>query len=742
MQNQEEILIQADGKTLLRVGGTDNNFSGNSLAELLFRRLVVAYRSAEKLDYAAFRKETSQASKALGVVRDRFNDRRDHESSRGVETYTEALCDSHCVPVLLLRKENDRLWLEVPLGKADPIVVRGGQDSLADNDPIQKPQHGCFGREKVLERVRTCLIGATPKPVLLYGPPGIGKSTIKREALRDRSVVRRFGERRYWVGGERAYTSEVLVQLMADALEIEGLDANPERARQQVLGWLKKRRTPIAIGIDNLETPLGMSALFEGASAPDPEDAERTRAFLQDVGEVPEVALIASFRAEARSEAGMFWEGVHVDSLADEPAADLFLSVAKLEPAPSRAEVLKLVREVEAVPLAIVLLAHQAEVEGSFAQFQNRWEKLEQGRGRTNSWKKALAFSLESPYLQSRPTASRLVLVMGLLPNGVLKTDAPSILNISESEAQQAGEALVKLGLVQNSRGGNRWKMLLPISEYLRDNLPPKSEDGGRADAFYLGLLESEGQGLSKKAEAVTRLVPEVGNIAAGLLRHLDEPRIRRALNDWYGYLVYISNSGSMEPLEAVAAKIGNPDDANDAANCLFRLGEINVSKSELDEAERRYNEAIPIYQSAGAKLGEANCLYNLGDVRSRGRHWEQAQFFYEAALPVYQSASDVMGEANIRERLAVLAWNLGELETAKAELLQARERWEAFQLPQPIAYIYYLLSCFPDTPETQRSYRRQAEKIAQECLDMQQWEGILKEIEALLPEGTPVREL
>jgi hypothetical protein len=79
--------------------------------------------------------------------------------------------------------------------------------------------------------------------------------------------------------------------------------------------------------------------------------------------------------------------------------------------------------------------------------------------------------------------------------------------------------------------------------------------------------------------------------------------------------------------------------------------------------------------------------------------------------------------------------WNLGELETAK-------EFWETFQLPQPIAYIYDLLSCFPDTQKTQAAYRKRAEQVAQEHLDAGQWETLLKEIEALVPEGTPVREL
>ena len=41
----------------------------------------------------------------------------------------------------------------------------------------------------------------------------------------------------------------------------------------------------------------------------------------------------------------------------------------------------------------------------------------------------------------------------------------------------------------------------------------------------------------------------------------------------------------------------------------------MHVRLAEYPQARQRYEEALPIYQAIGARLGEANCIRCLGDV-------------------------------------------------------------------------------------------------------------------------------
>ena len=67
---------------------------------------------------------------------------------------------------------------------------------------------------------------------------------------------------------------------------------------------------------------------------------------------------------------------------------------------------------------------------------------------------------------------------------------------------------------------------------------------------------------------------------------------------------------------------------------------------SEYTQARERYQQALPIFQEIGNRLGEANTIKSLGDVHLRMAEYTQAREHYEEAMPIYQDIRDRLGEA------------------------------------------------------------------------------------------------
>ncbi len=105
--------------------------------------------------------------------------------------------------------------------------------------------------------------------------------------------------------------------------------------------------------------------------------------------------------------------------------------------------------------------------------------------------------------------------------------------------------------------------------------------------------------------------------------------------------------------LEVIAS---NYTDNKLNADTRFRLGEVHVYLSELKEARTRYEQALPLYQAIGEKLGEANCISSLGDVHVRLSELPQARTRYEQALPLYRAIGNRLGETNCIQALGDVA--------------------------------------------------------------------------------------
>jgi tetratricopeptide (TPR) repeat protein len=162
--------------------------------------------------------------------------------------------------------------------------------------------------------------------------------------------------------------------------------------------------------------------------------------------------------------------------------------------------------------------------------------------------------------------------------------------------------------------------------------------------------------------------------LARAAREHLDAGRLaERGVSwalFWEAHLdrIYSRNLEAKQKLEKISLA---PDrDPYTAANCLRSLGDVHLRLSEADEARGRYEQALPIYQAIGDRLGEANCLRSLGNVHLSLSEAGEARSRYEQALPIYQAIGDRLGEANCLR-------SLGDVHLRLSEVCEARGRYE-----------------------------------------------------------------
>jgi tetratricopeptide (TPR) repeat protein len=487
--------------------------------------------------------------------------------------------------------------------------------------------------------------------VPILGPGGVGKTTVSVAALHDQRVVQRFGVRRWFVRCEGTKSREALIGEIATGIGLEPGGHLEERAFREL------EREPAVLVLDNAETP------WEG-------DLEKVEELLAGLAGLPGLALVASIRGDERPLGPAWAEAIRVLPLSLPDARQAFLAVAG-ERFQSDSLLERLLEAVDRLPLAVTLLAYQAQADPNLSGLWARWQKkrtavLSRGAGRLLSLDVSLEISIQSPRMTEE--ARRLLSLLGLLPDGIAEEDFDVLL---PDHGYAAAHTLRGVGLASTLNG--RIRVLAPVREHVARRDPPDAEDLERAQEHYLELAAlGENVGRENGVEAVRRLAPETGNLEALTLSCLAGPEAMGAMKAVLGLgrLYQWTGLGTSACLMPALKCARNAGDARQAADCLQRLGDIDLHRSDYDAARARYEEALPLYQCVGHVLGEANCIWRLGDIDLRRSDHDAARDHYHAALPLYRRLRHRLGEANCIK-------NLGDIDLRRSDLDAARVRYE-----------------------------------------------------------------
>ena len=315
--------------------------------------------------------------------------------------------------------------------------------------PVFLPKKGlCVGRDEEVARLCRAVLAEEPEPVVVLGPPGIGKSKVTVAALHDPEVKVRFGERRWFVPLETAPEPEAILGQVA--LRI-GVRPGPE-LEARVLTALAAG--PGLLVLDNTETPWW-------------KDASGTEAVLETLAQVPDLAMVCSVRSQQAPRRPEWGTAILVPGLPETAARELFLKRAGERHATS-ALLPGLLAEMDGVPLAIELLAGQVRAdERSLDRVAAAWREKKtallaarKGAGhRLDSYEVSLALSLDSGRMTE--AARTLYALMGRLPAGITAEGAEALL---PGEGPAALDTLGGLGLAFDA--GGRTRMLAPVREH------------------------------------------------------------------------------------------------------------------------------------------------------------------------------------------------------------------------------------------------------------------------------------
>jgi tetratricopeptide (TPR) repeat protein len=109
-------------------------------------------------------------------------------------------------------------------------------------------------------------------------------------------------------------------------------------------------------------------------------------------------------------------------------------------------------------------------------------------------------------------------------------------------------------------------------------------------------------------------------------------------------------------------------DDLHAQGVLMAQAGALDLAEGKLQDAQRRYELALSLYQELAEPGGEAICLHQLGRVFQEAELWEEAEGHFREAARLREEIGDRAGAATSWQQLGHLS--------ARAERVEAAERW------------------------------------------------------------------
>ncbi|KAH7920120.1 TPR-like protein [Leucogyrophana mollusca] len=344
------------------------------------------------------------------------------------------------------------------IGDIARALKRGAEVQFESNcePPPPKPSM-FFGRDGL---VRDAVESLNDKHVVLFGPGGIGKSSIAKAILNEDTIVARFNDRRFFVRFDDINASQVthstFIGRIAGAL---GLRSNLVSSIKTSLGTCEA-----FLVLDNAET-------FQDAASD--ADASRIAETIDELGSLPSVTMMLTTR-NRRVPTNLRCATIDVPALEASAARQAFTEIYPVNG--SQAIVDKLLSALDFHALSINLLAHVArESQLTLEELMKSWERhqtqlLHLGEGKLRSVSVTIELSLTSSSITKLGNDARHVMqVAAFLPQGInenaLEDLFPAITNI-----RSIVDALCRLSLMYRKVGA--YTMLSPIRLHISGTHP------------------------------------------------------------------------------------------------------------------------------------------------------------------------------------------------------------------------------------------------------------------------------
>ncbi|KAI0292942.1 hypothetical protein B0F90DRAFT_1767144 [Multifurca ochricompacta] len=581
--------------------------------------------------------------------------------------------------------------------------------TLVTTSALPKPAPQIFfGRNAELTQIIDLIfnnIGPHPARIAILGPGGYGKTTLANAVLSHERILEHFGEARYFVTCESAFTPGALLIELAKSLGVLG--AGSDTAWSHIRALLSA--TECILCLDNFESPWDQAGAIR----------DSVEELLSRITELNSVTVLITIRGTERP-ARTYWTRptlAPLKTLDHDAAKEAWEHIA--DGYDDSAE--ELIKAVDYVPLAVNLLAHLAQA-SSPALLLKEWNKkytelIQRGRGQTHrlsNLEYSVQLSIDSERMKSNPSSRDLLGVLAMLPDGIhtkqlerfekILTDIeilPSIRVLQQcSLINVIGERYLTHPIIRhfcNSQGFLPSKYEASLTNFyiaLASIDPHRAGSRDYAEmvlevnntsSILFNLLKSRYQYQAKLIGAImtfTRFSISIGDYSDALIsqavtftqQNCPTSLLIKCLRRW-GTLYYrindIENAKSKIQEAEKECSLSSSNKSPLHATVLRDLGDIYVKQDAFIEAEAAYKRALEFHQAANNVSGQGHAHLKLGDIYLRLNRLDEAEDSYHNALKFCNS---VLDQGNGSSGLGGLYLSLDKLDEAEASFKKALE--------------------------------------------------------------------
>ncbi len=527
----------------------------------------------------------------------------------------------------------------------NPEKNNTAKNSPGGNTTSPLPPSTFLGREYVINDILTLLKDPKRRLITLFGPPGIGKTSIAL-AVKEKLAQADFKDGVYFCSFQEIVTLDSLIA------KINTEVANINDAKEDSLfGWLSDKNCLLIL--DNFEDPLA-----------DKTNKTKVHNFIRNlIAQTHDgVKLLVTTRESMRLSS--IEKTIDVKALTRTDSEALLRKLAEdlaLAGYLTNKNLTSLLDQLGDVPLAIVLAAPNLDltVEELTKQLneQNLDVLCEGGIDLSDAKKdQSLCKSYSLSYSKLNANDRLLFHVCSLFPAGLTKDDAGIIVNGLKTDDFTS---LTRKSLILTTDGGNTYTMLAPIRTYaygmFQKLINENKIDRGIEKRWYdlcIGKSQAyedttRGSGKEDIKHLINEL-PDMFRVIEYLISKSEKDVLLRILINLKDFSSFVGITtevkSSFEKAREIAVKAG---DILGQANCIMSIGDIHLRESRNIDALNSYNTALPLYKQIGAILGQANCIMSIGDIHLRESRNIDALNSYNTALPLYKQIGAILGQAN-----------------------------------------------------------------------------------------------
>jgi tetratricopeptide (TPR) repeat protein len=578
-------------------------------------------------------------------------------------------------------------------------VIAGWSPAHVPEGPVLTNPR-CMGRKGEIDALVAALAVDSPRPVLITGAAGIGKSTLASKLALDDRIGERFGPSS--AGGERRHVvscgdSNTAIQLTNAISESLG-DA-------------------VGVRLPHIVPALrGAFLVLDGLEIPWKRDTRAVEHVLTALAAVEGLALVCCIRGKHVPQTVHWGYELELAGLDDAGALALFADVHEDRSGePGFAELMELM---DGHPLGIELLAGLSRTEPSLQVLVERLE--EEGPDLMQRFVALLADAIGDVSDDAR----RLFALVAAQPAGIAHVDLRELLPGGERAAANLRGAL----LASDAGGRLRLHNLVrALADHADRHLPTRADDRAHADGFYcaLALLHGPRVGRPNRSDDTRRLRAEFNNIVPAVgyvLRRDPSTGIRATLAlkhfSWFtgisiadlleGARLAARGSQRVDVLNAMglsalacsdhatacerfteARALCEARDVQRQATCTLNLAEVALREFDDSLAGHEFQRALELYRRrAQRSLGVANCLLGLGQIDLRESRLQDAERGFADARELYDVVpdelrgapitGDPLGVANCIKGAGDVAWRRSDLDAALRHFQDALTRYRS----------------------------------------------------------------